>query len=104
MVHVSLSFEIGRRSGLKLYGNDDSFILHKANQNRYISLCMPPISEPLAFIAENIAHYITNIGIQHIYIGTFFEWDKVEIYREKLIQLHLLENSGKAPQVRLLTK
>ena len=24
--------------------------------------------------------------------------------REKLIQLHLLENSGKAPQVRLLTK
>ena len=86
LVHVSLSFIMGQRSGIKLYGNAESFIINKANQNRYLTLCMPPISEPLAFLSEHIAHYIENIGIQHIYIGTFFEWNKVDEYREKLIE------------------
>ena len=86
LVHASLSFIMGMRSGRKLYGNADSFIINKANQNRYLTLCMPPISEPLAFLSEHIAHYIENIGIEHIYIGTFFAWDKVDDHREKLIE------------------
>ena len=86
LVHASLSFEMGMRSGRKLYGLDDGFIINKANQNRYLTLCMPPISEPLAFISETIGHYISNIGIEHIYLGTFFKWDKVEEHRQKLIE------------------
>eukprot|EP01084_Bolivina_argentea_P135147 238205_1 len=85
-VHVSLSFLMGMRSGIKLHGNTDPFLYKKANQNRYLTLCMPPISEPLAFISENIAHHIANIGIEHIYLATFFEWDKVEEDRAKLIE------------------
>ena len=69
LVHASLSFESGMRSGRKLYGLDDSFTINEANQNRYLTLCMPPISEPLAFILETIAHYISDTGIKYIYCG-----------------------------------
>ena len=68
LVHVSLTFKMGMRSGIHLYGNDDSFMYNKANQNRYLTLCMPPINEPLAFISEHVAHYISNIGIWNSFL------------------------------------
>eukprot|EP01084_Bolivina_argentea_P098900 177789_1 len=85
LVHISLSFEMGIRSGIKLLSLDSKFMFKKANQNRYLTLCMPPISEPMAFIAEAIAHYINNIGIEHIYIATFFQHNLIEEYNQRLI-------------------
>ena len=42
-----------------------------SSEPRFLSLCMPGITEPLPFITENIAYHISQ-GVQHVYLGTYF--------------------------------
>ena len=88
-VHAALSFVMGQRSGVGLHSMADPFMFSKANQHRFLSLCVPPMSEPLSFISEFVAHYIGNIGIEHIYLGTHFgmvEPEQADKARERLLE------------------
>lgn len=86
-VHAALSFVMGQRSGVGLYSKADPFtVSSKANEHRVISLCVPPMSEPLPFISEFVGHYIENIGIEHIYLGTHFGAGSSDQDRERLLE------------------
>eukprot|EP01084_Bolivina_argentea_P034747 64351_1 len=79
LIHIQLTFDSITRMAVQLLTKNS----HK--NERYISLCMPPISEPLPFIIENIVHHLL-LGIQHIYIGTHFKFDKKDQYLLLLLE------------------
>ncbi|ETO25562.1 hypothetical protein RFI_11578 [Reticulomyxa filosa] len=91
LIHIRLSVSIGTRSAVGIRTRDRPFVYRndslffESSPERQLTLCMPPISEPLPFLSENFAHHF-NLGIEHIYIGTHFDHDKVEDYTNKLIE------------------
>jgi len=87
-VHAALSFQMGLRSGVRMKSRAEPLVFSEsAHRQRHLTLCTPPISEPLPGMAEFVAHYISNIGVEHIFIGTHF-WPQVaEENHEKLMQL-----------------
>ena len=52
-------------------------------KERFLTLCMPPMSEPLPFVKENVAHHLF-MGVEHIYIGTHFPFHNKEKYTQEL--------------------
>ena len=90
LVHSKLSFNIGTRSSVPLLTKEEPLLVSdlvdkdsKMKKSRYLSLCMPPMSEPLPFVAENVAHHLA-MGVEHIYIGTQFAWNIKEQYTQEL--------------------
>lgn len=65
---VRLQYDIRKKSILPV---DTKYNDTMSTKPRFLSLCIPSIQEPLPFITENIAYYISQ-GVQHIYLGTYF--------------------------------
>ena len=55
-------------------------------KERYLYVCPASIGDPLPFLTENIAYYISQ-SIEHIYIGTYFPQNKNQQFTDNLINL-----------------
>ena len=68
-ISLLLSFNIRNRTIIPLRSKRRNI----GNGTDFLTACIPSIKEPIPWITENIA-YLVSQGIQHIYIGTFFNW------------------------------
>ena len=56
------------------------------NKNDFLTVCMSSIREPMPWITENIAYLISQ-GIEHIYIGTYFNHKNMTQYTNDMIKM-----------------
>ena len=57
------------------------------HQRRTLSMCMSPMTYPMSYTAEHLAHHFANVGVEHIYIGTYFDSENRRNREEMLMQM-----------------